>query len=170
MRVNQIPHIRLNNYQLDKRKKQWALVSATVLTALSASLASAHAADQPTAAPTAPSTAAVPTPAASSAGTSTRSQPVAESTAPTQPATEPKVEQPAAAQSTTAAAQATAHQREDNLPTGPVNTNTVYGSEIDPSKYSLSFNVSLPYKIPQYNLVDGDLRFASNEEVKKLPT
>lgn len=85
-----------------------------------------------------------------------------------QPATEPKVEQPAAAQSTTAAAQATAHQREDNLPTGPVNTNTVYGSEIDPSKYSLSFNVSLPYKIPQYNLVDGDLRFASNEEVAHL--
>lgn len=174
MRVNQIPHVRLNNYQLDKRKKQWALLSATVLTALSAGLASAHAADQPTAALTAPTTAAVPTPAASSAGTPTSSQPAAESPVPTQPATEPKAEQPAAAQSTTAAAQATANQREDNLPpqenlpTGPVNTNTVYGSEIDPSKYSLSFNVSLPYKIPQYNLVDGDLRFASNEEVAHL--
>lgn len=47
MRVNQIPHVRLNNYQLDKRKKQWALLSATVLTALSAGLASAHAADCP---------------------------------------------------------------------------------------------------------------------------
>lgn len=54
MRVNQIPHVRLNNYQLDKRKKQWALLSATVLTALSAGLASAHAADQPTAVLTAP--------------------------------------------------------------------------------------------------------------------
>lgn len=110
MRVNQIPHVRLNNYQLDKRKKQWALLSATVLTALSAGLASAHAADQPTAALTAPTTAAVPTPAASSAGTPTSSQPATESPAPTQPATEPKAEQPAAAQSTTAAAQATANQ------------------------------------------------------------
>lgn len=81
MRVNQIPHVRLNNYQLDKRKKQWALLSATVLTALSAGLASAHAADQPTAVLTAPTTAAVPTPAVSSAGMSTRSQPAAESIA-----------------------------------------------------------------------------------------
>lgn len=168
MRVNRISHVRLNNYQLDKRKKQWALMSATVLTALSAGLASAHAADQPTVALTSPTTAAVPTPAVSSAGTPTRSQPAAESPVPTQPATEPTAEQPAAVQGTTAAAQSAANQREDNLPTGPVNTNTVYGSEIDPSKYSLSFSISLPYKIPRYNLVDGDLRFASNEEVAHL--
>lgn len=167
MRVNQIPHVRLNNYQLDKRKKQWALLSATVLTALSAGLASAHAADQPTAVLTAPTTAAVPTPAVSSAGMSTRSQPAAESIAPTQLAT--AAEQPAAGESSTAAAQSPSNlPPQENLPTGPINTNTVYGSEIDPSKYSLSFNVSLPYKIPQYNLVDGDLRFASNEEVAHL--
>ena len=49
-------------------------------------------------------------------------------------------------------------------------TNTSYGSEINPNNYTVHIGISgLDYTIPPYKLVDGDLRFATNEEAAHIP-
>lgn len=189
IKVNKIPHVKWSNYQLNnRRKKQWILASATALTAFSTGLASVHAADQSLAASAVPATEE----ALSSAPTSkVHNEQMINENAASLSQTPVSANETSAAQSgsvagrpaaaadvaSSPAAAVPAGTPADNtevppqpdLPNGPVNTDTVYGSQIDPSKYSLTFQVAgLVYRIPKYNLVDGDLRFATNEEVARL--
>lgn len=54
-------------------------------------------------------------------------------------------------------------------PANDPNTVTDYGNQIDPKKYSVTLGVSgLAYEIPPYELVDGDLRFATEEELSHI--
>lgn len=49
-------------------------------------------------------------------------------------------------------------------------TNTSYGSEIDPNSYTVHIGISgLDYTIPPYKLVNGDLRFATDQEAAHIP-
>ncbi|WP_295745547.1 MBG domain-containing protein [uncultured Limosilactobacillus sp.] len=162
-------------YKLYKHKKQWVVGATVVAASLALMTPAVHAATTDDNAAVDTPTAVTRTPAAQPASHDSQQ---ASAVASNQPATEAEANHQHPRHQLRATVELKAAN--ENIPgqqayaavadTNNPQTETPYGTTINPNNYTVHIGISgLAYTIPPYHLVDGDLRFATDQEVAHFP-